>query len=81
MFESGVISARQKLEIFAAVNKATFFDFRPLIYVVPYPLVAGQVEDVPTKEKAHPLSKEYRIERLQRECFDIIDVLGAVKYL
>jgi hypothetical protein len=81
MFENKLISERQKFEIFAVVKKATYLDFRPIIYVIPYSLVAHLIVEVPVMERAHPLSQERRIERLPRNCFDIIDILGGIKYL
>lgn len=71
---AGVITEEQKLEIYAVVKKAQVSDFRPIIFVIPFPLIAHMVIKVPVHERAHPLSKECRIERLPRACFDVINI-------
>lgn len=71
---SGVIDERQKREIYAIIRSAELADFRPLLYVIPMHLVSTLVMEVPIGEKAHPLSIEFRIERLPRKYFDIIEV-------
>lgn len=70
---AGVISSRQKNEITAVVERAETQDFRPLIFVIPYSLVVDLLRKVPVRNRAHPLSDEYIIDRLPREGFDIID--------
>jgi hypothetical protein len=68
----GEISSADKDEIvFSAMNGA-FKQWRPLIYVIPYTLVAGRVEPVPRASRAG-LSPEYRIADLERSEFDIIE--------
>ncbi len=71
--QSGVIDDAQFRDILAIVDQASMRDFRPLIYVIPFDRVADIVREVPVNERAHPLSVEYIIESLPRECFDIIE--------
>jgi hypothetical protein len=32
------------------------------------------VSDVPVKDRAHPLSVEFKVEALPRKCFDLIEL-------
>lgn len=48
-------------------------DFKPLLYVISYEQVKSMVSELDPREKAHPLSPEYLIERLPRFCFEVID--------
>jgi hypothetical protein len=75
--QAGIITEDQKLDIYAAVKKAQVVDYRPIIYVIPFSLVANMAVEVPVRERAHPLSREYRIERLPRRCFDVISIHGS----
>lgn len=68
----GVITKAQEKEIVAAVEAAETADFAPLLYVMPYQLVAKKLKIVPVAERAHPLSTEFIIRRLPRRCFDVI---------
>jgi hypothetical protein len=70
----GVISATQKAEIISAVTNAEVRDFRPLLYVMPYQRVKRWTNEVPTGERAHPLSIEFIIESLPRQAFDVVEV-------
>lgn len=67
-----VITEAARLEIYAMVRRAEMADFRPLLYVIPYPPVTGLIQEVPIEERAHPFSVEYRIENLHRDLFDVI---------
>lgn len=71
--KSGVISRKQRLEIYAIVSRAETRDFRPLVYVIPFHHVKSIIEEVPIGEKAHPLSLEYRVHELHRKHFDIVE--------
>jgi hypothetical protein len=75
----GVITEKKRLEIYATVSKAQIMEFRPIIYVIPYSLVANLVTEVPVHERSHPLSNECKIQRLPRQYFDIIDIWGTNK--
>jgi hypothetical protein len=70
--DSGVITEQQEKEIREVVEEAELQDFKPLLYVIPFHLVTGLVEDVPVRDRAHPLSVEYIIRELPRYLFDII---------
>jgi hypothetical protein len=54
-----MITEEQEKEIAAIVDGAETSDFRPLIYVIPYHLVAAEIKSVAVPERAHPLSTEY----------------------
>lgn len=69
---AGIITRTQEREIKLIVKSASLGDFRPLLYVIPYALVSTIVTKVPVKKRAHPLSEEYLIENLPRNCFDVI---------
>lgn len=68
----GDITDAQPLEILDKVRLAQFAAFKPLLYVIPYPLVSGMLITVPVKQRANPLSEEYIIARLPGSSFDII---------
>jgi len=71
--KAGIITNREAKDIEKIVKRAETADFRPLVYVIPYHLVARMVEEVPVEKRAHPLSAEYVIERLPRKYFDVIE--------
>jgi hypothetical protein len=69
----GDITNAEKLEIFDKVRLAQISDFKPLLYVIPYPLVGSILSIVPVKQRANPLASEFIIQRLPRSSFDIIN--------
>lgn len=69
---AGVINEQQEKDIAAIVERAETRDFKPLLYIIPFEIVAKLVREVPVAERAHPLSVEYVIEQLPRSKFDII---------
>lgn len=71
--EAGVINEQQESDIAAIVERAELMDFRPLLYQIPYEPVSALLREVPISKKAHPLSKEYIIEELPRNCFEPIE--------
>lgn len=71
---SGAISPGTRDEIVKIAEFARPNDFRPVLYIIPYDRVAGRVLEVPVEERAHPLSEEYRIVDLPRNCFDMIEL-------
>lgn len=73
----GCITAEQHKEIVEIANNAELHDFRPLIYAIPHNLVENDVKPASIQVKAHFFSKEYIIENLKKEQFDVIDILGA----
>jgi hypothetical protein len=68
----GAITKAREKELAAVVKAAETADFAPLLYVMPYQLVARKLKIVPVAERAHPLSTEFIIQRLPRRCFDVI---------
>jgi hypothetical protein len=68
-----VITENQYLELEELVSKASLDEFRPLLYVIPFEGVRDLVKPAPLLEKAHPFSPEYRIKRLPRSRFDVLD--------
>jgi hypothetical protein len=69
----GDIDNTQRLEILDKVRLAQLPDFKPLLYVIPYPLVSGMLSTVPVRHRANPLAEEYIIAGLPRTSFDIIN--------
>ena len=74
--KANLITAKQRRDIFAIVERAETRDFRPLIYVIPFQSIGALIKEVSVKEKAHPLSEEYVIRNLPRSCFDVIEFSG-----
>ena len=70
---ANVITSQQHADIASIVEAADPRDFRPLLYIVPFSSVPDGPKEVPIHAKAHPLAREYLIECLPRQCFDIID--------
>ncbi len=71
--EAGIITEQQEKDIATIVDIAETRDFKPLLYIIPYGHVADILKEVPVEDRAHPLSVEYVIECLPRNCFDIIE--------
>lgn len=72
-YAQGKIGDDQRKEIAEIVDAVQTRDFRPLLYVIPYAGIADLVNEVPVKDRAHPLSAEYIIEELPRDRFDVIE--------
>ena len=70
---AGVINEQQESDIASIVERAELADFRPLLYQIPYGPVSALLREVPISKKAHPLSKEYKIEELPRKYFEPIE--------
>lgn len=70
---AGQITEEQLLEIEQIVSAAKPADFRPLLYVIPFQLVAEQAKPVPPADRAHPFSQEYIIKDLPRLSFDVLE--------
>lgn len=68
----GHISDATRDEIIAIVAKATFREWRPLIYVIPFSGVSGRVIEVERARRASS-EPEYIIEDLRSSEFDIIE--------
>lgn len=72
--EAGVIGSDEHASIMRTLENAEVRDFRPVLYVIPFDRVRGTVVDVPVQQRAHPLSIEYRVENLSRDCFDMLEL-------
>ena len=72
----GVITGEQEKDIGDIVQSAMPYDFRPLLYVIPFDLVKLMVKEMPVSERAHPLSCEYTVPKLPRDLFDAIELHG-----
>jgi hypothetical protein len=70
----GIINEQQHREIMAIISKAQIADFQPFIYLIPYNGVINKITTVPVAKCAHPLSREFIIEDLLREEFDVVEV-------
>lgn len=72
--DSGVIDEATRLTIEGMVKAGNPSEFRPLLLVMPFDHVRGTAREVPARERAHPLSVEYRIEALDRTCFHALEL-------
>lgn len=74
----GIITDDQEREIVSIVNAAETREFRPLLYVIPFHAVSSLAQEVPIKDRAHPMSTEFLIERLPRKYFDVLEIQMGV---
>lgn len=72
----GVIDHDGEEEITSIIEVSDVNAFRPMCYVIPFCLVRDRARPVPIGERAHPLSPEFKIEALPRNCFDAIGLEG-----
>lgn len=70
-FDDGKISASQRDDIIAIVNAARPSDWSPVIYVIPYAVVASRVQEVPRDRRASH-SPEFIVPDLLEHEFDKI---------
>jgi hypothetical protein len=70
---AGVIDAAQHAEIMETIGSASVREFRPVLYIIPYDRVETLVSNVPVRDRAHPLSVEFKVEALPRDSFDLIE--------
>ena len=68
-----VITEEQYRELKDIIAKSALDEFRPLLYVIPFEGVRDLVKPVPFLQRAHPFSPEYKIKRLPRSRFDVLD--------
>jgi len=71
--DAGHLTAAQRDDIVVTVRKATFPQWKPLLFVIPYPIVASRVQEV-AREQTASLEPEYIIPDLRREEFDIVEI-------
>lgn len=72
--EAGAITQASYSRIETILERASPRDYRPVLFVMPFDRVSEIAEEVEVGDMAHPLSLEYRIERLPRDSFDIIEL-------
>jgi hypothetical protein len=70
----GMISEAAKREIEAITKNAETLDFRPVLFVMPFERVKDDARVVPVRNRAHPMSVEYIVERLSGTCFDMLEL-------
>jgi hypothetical protein len=70
----GVITEADLVEIDDMVARVAPVDMRPVLYLIPFDRVSDRIIRVPVRDRAHPLSVEFRIEDLPRDCFDMIEL-------
>jgi hypothetical protein len=71
----GLITADERDEIAATVAAARINEWRPLLFVIPYSLVATRVQPVPRGRRASS-EPEYIIPDLVTDEFDILEVVS-----
>jgi hypothetical protein len=71
-FDAGFISANQRDDISMTISKAVFSHWRPLLFVIPYALVAARVQEVP-RDKRASMEPEYIVPDLKRYEFGIVE--------
>jgi len=72
--KNGVITDSERLDIIEIVHLAEVEDFRPLIFVIPLDGVLSLAKKANIKLTAGLFSREYIIEKLPRDKFDVIDI-------
>ena len=77
----GVISEQEKLQITSVVEQASIEYFRPLIYVMSYNEVKDITNPASIEIKVGYFSKEYIIETMPRQMFDVIDIYKNERYV
>jgi len=77
----GLITENQKAQIISVVEQASIEYFRPLIYVMSYEEIKDISCPAPIEIKAGFFSKEYIVEELPRQRFDIIDIYRNERYV
>jgi hypothetical protein len=72
--QQGVIDEPTRMRIEAVVTRALVGDFSPLLLVIPYASVSGIVKLADVSAAARASSEEYIIDRLPRDCFDVLQL-------
>ena len=70
----GAIDAPTREHIEAMITIATVADFRPLLLVMPYERVKGLLKYPVAASVASAMSREYVIEALPHDCFDVLEL-------
>jgi hypothetical protein len=72
--ERGGITLQEWDVIRDVINHASVADYRPLLYVIGYEAVKNDLLEVPVEQRAHPLSVEFRLEKLRRDQFEVLEL-------
>ena len=72
--EAGLITEARRDEIKLVVDDCHPHEFRPVLFVMPYEVVRTRVVEVSVRDRAHPMSVEYCVEQLPRDCFDLLEL-------
>jgi hypothetical protein len=71
---AGVIQEPVYSRIYDILDRASPRDYRPVLFVMPFERVAELALEVSVGDLAHPLSLEYRVDRLPRDAFHMIEL-------
>ncbi len=71
-WNDGKITEAKRDDITLILGKAPFKDWRPLIFLIPYPAVAARVEEV-ARDRRASMEPEFIIRDLKRSEFEIIE--------
>jgi hypothetical protein len=71
---AGIIDDETVADIIASVDLASPWEFRPLMFIMPYGRVRQLITKVPVQKRAHPLSLECLIVALPGRLFDVIEL-------
>lgn len=74
MLNAGVITKVRRDEIEEVVEDSHPREFRPVLFVMPYEAVRNRVVEASVRQRAHPMSIEYRVEQLPRDHFDMLEL-------
>jgi hypothetical protein len=72
--KAGIIDEETLTDIITSVELAPSWEFRPLMFLMPYSKVKKMITKVPVVERAHPLSLECLITSLPGRLFDVIEL-------
>jgi hypothetical protein len=72
--KAGVITRQRRDEIEEIVEDSHPREFRPVLLVMPYDAVRDRVVEASVRQRAHPMSIEYLVEQLPRDCFDMLEL-------
>lgn len=74
MLDKGFIDTDDFTRIIRIIDKATFQDFSPVIYLIPKELVKDKIQLVEIDSAANPMSTEFQIEGLSNTEFELIEI-------
>jgi hypothetical protein len=71
---AGVIHEARRQEIETILEDSHPREFRPVLFVMPFAAVRDRVVEASVRDRAHPMSIEYLVEQLPRDCFDMLEL-------